>query len=78
MDKHFEPLVVIATAEIRSLRVEPTRDYWVLHVWWGDHKAEFAYKGIFAERFARLAEESLRQANLASKPKPDRSRAARA
>jgi hypothetical protein len=78
MDKHFQPLVVIATAEIRSLRVEPTRDYWVLHVWWGDHKAEFVYKGIFAERFARLAEESLRLANLASKPKPDQSRAAHA
>ena len=78
MDKHFEPLVAIATGEIRSLRVEPTRDYWVLHVWWGDHKAEFVYKGIFAERFARLAEESLRLANLASKPKPDQSRAATA
>lgn len=78
MDKHFEPLVVIATAEVRSLRVEPTRDYWVLHVWWGDHKAEFVYKGIFAERYARLAEESLRLANLASKPKPGQSRAATA
>ena len=78
MDKRFEPLVVIATAEIRSLRVEPTRDYWLLHVWWRDHKAEFVSKGIFAERIAHLAEDSLRLANLASKPKPVQSRAARA
>lgn len=76
MDKNFEPLVVMATAEIKSLRVEPTGDSWVLHVWWGDHKAEFNYKGIFAERYARLAEESLRLANRASKPGTDKSRAA--
>lgn len=78
MDKNFEPLVMIATAEIKSLRVEPTKDYWVLHVWWGDHKAEFNYKGIFAERFARLAEESLRAGSRAVKLSTDKSRAARA
>lgn len=78
MDRNFEPLVVIATAEIKGLRVEPTEDFWVLHVWWGDHKAEFNYKGIFAERFARLAEESLRAANRAIKPDGNKSRAARA
>jgi hypothetical protein len=78
MDKNFEPLVVMATAEIKSLRVEPTKDYWVLHVWWGSHKAEFVYKGIFAERFARLAEESLRSAHGAVIQEAERSRAARA
>lgn len=76
MDKNFEPLVVMATAEIKSLRVEPTKDYWVLHVWWGEHKAEFMYKGIFAERFARLAEESLRAAQGSSKLPANQTRAA--
>jgi hypothetical protein len=68
MDKNYEPLVVMATAEIKSLRVEPAKDDWVLHVWWADHKAEFVYKGIFAERFAKLAEETLRRASAAAKP----------
>ena len=63
MDKYFEPLVVMTTADIRSLRVEPAHEECVLHVWWGDRKAEFVYRGVFAERFARLAEESLRQAS---------------
>jgi hypothetical protein len=77
LDKNFDPMVAIATAEIKSLRVEPSREDWVLHVWWGEHKAEFVYRGIFAERFARLAEESLRHANAAAKPSP-MSRSARA
>ncbi len=76
--KNFEPLVVITTGEISSLDVEPWEDRWMLRVRWSEHKAEFVYKGIFAERFARLAEESLRQANLSTQPKPDKSRAARA
>jgi hypothetical protein len=76
--KNFETLVAITTGEISSLDVEPWEDRWLLRVRWSEHKAEFVYKGIFAERFARLAEESLRQANLSTQPKPDKSRAARA
>lgn len=77
LDKNFDPMVAIATAEIKSLRVEPSKEDWVLHVWWGEHKAEFVYRGIFAERFARLAEESLRRASARAKPSP-LSRSARA
>ena len=77
LDKNFDPMVAIATAEIKSMRVEPSKEDWVLHVWWGEHKAEFVYHGIFAERFARLAEESLRHASAAAKPSP-MSRSARA
>jgi hypothetical protein len=76
LDKNFNALVVITTAEIVSLRVETSWDHWVLRVRWGDHKTEFAYKGIFAERFARLAEESLRQASLATQSSAEKSRAA--
>jgi hypothetical protein len=76
MDKNLEPLVVITTAEISAMSVMPSGEHWMLQVRWGDHKAEFRYKGIFAERFARLAEESLRQANLAIQPKPAKRRAA--
>ena len=68
LDKNFAPLITIGTADISELTVKPIADHWSLVVRWGDHKAEFIYRGIFAERFARLAEESLRQANLAALP----------
>ncbi|MGB7847933.1 MAG: hypothetical protein WBL63_20140 [Candidatus Acidiferrum sp.] len=78
MDKSLNPLVVITTAEISSLDVETFVGFCLLRVRWNDRKAEFLYKGIFAERFARLAEESLRQANLSTQPTPPKHRAARA
>jgi hypothetical protein len=77
MDKDFQTVVVMSTADIKSLRVEADNDEYVLHVWWGEHKAEFVYRGIFAERFARLAEETLRHASAAVKA-PVLSRSARA
>jgi len=78
MNKHLEPLVVITTAEIAGLDVTPIADHWSLIVRWGDHKAEFVYRGIFAERFARLAEESLRQASASTQAVPKKSLAAKA
>jgi hypothetical protein len=68
LDRNFDPLITIATGDISDLTVKPVADHWSLIVRWSDHKAEFLYRGIFAERFARLAEESLRQANLAALP----------
>jgi hypothetical protein len=63
LDGQFRPLVVIPVGEITRLRIEAERGNWMLQVRWGDHKAEFMYQGIFAERFARLAEESIVAAN---------------
>jgi len=68
LDKNYEPQVVITTGEIGSVDVLPAGEHWMLVVRWGEHKAEFLYQGIFAERFARLAEESLREAGRASQP----------
>jgi hypothetical protein len=76
MDKRYDPQVVITTGEIATLDVLPCENHWQLIVRWGDHKAEFLYKGVFAERFARLAEESLRQASLAAQPPSIKHRAA--
>jgi hypothetical protein len=63
LDSHFHPLVVVPVGEISRMRVEPAPSGWLLQVRWGDNKAEFAYRGVFAERFARLAEESVLAAN---------------
>ena len=60
LDRNFNPLVVIPTSEISSLFVDSIEDRWLLHIRWVDHKAEFSYEGMFAERFARLAERSIR------------------
>ena len=71
LDGDFRPLVVIPVAEISRLRLEPGPNGWVLQVRWADHKAEFSYQGIFAERFARLAEESILAASpSATSPVP--------
>jgi hypothetical protein len=78
MNKNYDPLVVITTGEIATVDVLPRENHWMLVVRWGEHKAEFCYKGIFAERFARLAEESLRQASLATQPPSAKRRAASA
>jgi hypothetical protein len=60
LDDHLEPLLVINTSEVSSLRIEADEDNWLLRLRWADHKAEFAFEGFFAERFARLAEDSIR------------------
>ena len=78
LDKNYDPQVMITTGEIAKVDVLPDESHWLLVVRWGEHKAKFLYKGIFAERFARLAEESLRHASLATQPPPPKRRAARA
>jgi hypothetical protein len=72
LDEHLEPLVVINTAEVSALRIETDQDNWLLRMRWADHKAEFEFEGFFAERFARLAYDSVCsvvQSNSAPAPK---------
>jgi hypothetical protein len=78
LDGQFRPLVVIPVGEITRLRIEAERGNWMLQVRWGDHKAEFMYQGIFAERFARLAEESIVAANPSAPGMERKQRAASA
>jgi hypothetical protein len=77
LDKSYEAQVVINIVEITAVDVVPRNDHWILVVRCGEQKAEFLYKGIFDERFARLAEESVRQASVALQPRASKSRAAR-
>ncbi len=78
LDAQFHPLVVIPVGEITRVRLVAERSGWVLQVRWGDHKAEFVYQGIFAERFARLAEESILAANPSAPGMEPKQRAASA
>jgi hypothetical protein len=70
MDKSYEAQVVINIPEIASVDVVPRNDHWVLVLRCGDQKVAFRYTGIFDERFARLAEESVRHACAALQPTP--------
>ncbi len=76
LDKNFDPLLVIPTSEISGVYVDCSLDRWLLHIRWEDHKAEFSYHGIFAERFARLAEESIRSSVPGAAPRLRRRAAA--
>src|SRR5271157_2201663 len=62
LDGHFDTLLQMPVPDISSLRVEEKEQRWLLQIGWAGHKAEFAFAGFFAERFARLAEESIRAA----------------
>ncbi len=72
LDAQFVQLIAIPTPNISSLRVEGRDPRWLLQVRWADQKADFVYSGFFAERLARLAEQSIRAAlppELATTPK---------
>jgi hypothetical protein len=76
LDKNFDPLLVIPTSDIASVSVKPSFERWALRIRWAEHKAEFFYDGLFAERFARLAEESIRATLPLVSPEPLKRRAA--
>lgn len=76
LDSHFQPLLIIPTAEISSVHAEESTGRWNLQIRWLDHTAEFSYRGIFAELLARTAESSLRAVIPAALPLVPKRRAA--
>jgi len=78
LDAHFQPLLVIPTAEISTARVEEIGRRWILSIRWADHFAEFSYRGIFAEHLARVAESTLRSVMSQRLPVLPKGRAASA
>ena len=60
LDSHRKPLLVIPVAEMTSARAEHSDGHWFLRIRWADLHAEFAYRGIFAEHLARVAESTFR------------------
>jgi hypothetical protein len=78
LDSHFQPLLVIPSSQISSVRAEESAGRWNLRIRWLDHTAEFSYRGIFAELLTRRAQTSLRAALPAARPAPPKRRAASA
>jgi hypothetical protein len=78
LDAHFQPLLVIPAAEIKSANAVQYKDRWILQVRWLDNATEFSYQGIFAEHLARVAESTLGSVMHSPLPILPRSRAASA
>ncbi len=76
LDARFEPLLVIPVQEIIAARAEDSGGKWLLRISWAGRTAEFAYRGVFAEHLARVAETTLQGVIHPSLPVISRSRAA--
>ncbi len=76
LDSRFQPLLVIPTSQISSVRAEESAGRWNLQIRWLDRTAEFSYGGIFADLLARRAETSLRDVMPAALPLAPKRRAA--
>jgi type IV secretory pathway TrbD component len=60
LDAQFDTLLQIPAPDISGVHLLEKDEHWLLQIRWADYKAEFAFGGYFAERFGRLAEESVR------------------
>lgn len=76
LDVHLQPLVVVPVAEIASAHAERFENQWLLQIRWHDRSADFAYRGVFAEHLARVAESTIRGVMRPSLPVVPKSRAA--
>lgn len=78
LDPLHRTLVVIPVAEIGSANAEETDGKWAFRICWSGGDALFAYDGIFAERLAKLAQETVRGVMRRAPAQAPRSRAASA
>jgi hypothetical protein len=59
LDSRFQSFLEIPVSEITSARAEESHGRWFLRIDWANKTAAFAYRGIFAEHLARVAETTL-------------------
>ncbi len=60
LDRRLQPILEIPVVEISAAWAEQSAESWSLRITWANHGAEFAYRGLFAGRFARRAETAIR------------------
>jgi len=78
VDSHLQTRLTIPVAEVSSVYSEETESGWVVRLRRPDNVEEFAYRGVFAEHFAKVAENSVRAVMRPSLPVQPKTRAARA
>jgi hypothetical protein len=59
LDSRFQSYLKIPTAEITTAQAEESHGCWFLRVEWASRAAVFAYRGVFAEHLARVAESTI-------------------
>jgi hypothetical protein len=59
-DSDLQSFLEIPVREISSAQAEQTGGNWFLRINWTNNSAAFAYRGVFAEHLARVAETTIR------------------
>jgi hypothetical protein len=59
LDSLFQSFLEIPVVEITSARAEESHGRWFLRVDWANKNAAFAYRGVFAEHLALVAESTI-------------------
>jgi hypothetical protein len=59
LDSRFQSYLKIPTGEITATQAEKSHGRWFLRVEWDGRDAVFAYRGVFAEHLARVAESTI-------------------
>ena len=78
LDSHLHPLAMIPVGEISSCSAGETGGHWSLRIRWSDRSADFAYRGVFAEHLARVAESTVHSVMHTALPVLQQRRAASA
>jgi len=60
LDSHLQTRQVIPVAEVSSVYTEETENGWVVRLRRPNSVDEFAYRGVFAEHFAKVTESTIR------------------
>jgi hypothetical protein len=76
LDSHFQSILNIPVSEITLSQAEESHGGWFLRVNWANKTAVFAYRGVFAEHLARVAETTIRSVMRPALPVLPQSRAA--
>jgi hypothetical protein len=78
LDSHLKTRLTIPVAEVSSVYSEELENGWVVRLRRPNNVEEFAYRGVFAEHFAKVAENSIRGVMRPGLPVQTKARAARA
>jgi hypothetical protein len=78
LDSGFQTVLVIPVVEVLSVSAEQSESACLMRIRWANQAAEFVYRGIFAERLSRVAEDALSRIVPAPAPEPAKRRAATA
>jgi hypothetical protein len=78
LDSHLQTRLIIPVAEVTSIYSEEVDNGWVVRLRRPNNVDEFAYRGVFAEHFAKVTENSIRSVMQPGLPVLPRARAASA